>query len=239
MADLYLVLFWDFEGELYHMWRTLFCTVSKALWRLLQPRSFALSLVRVSQFPDFKIDLGDHMLLMARKMGDQMVLTAQRESGPLHLDENYVEINVTASNSMLGFHIRLTESELGSCDTSLKRYFNQMVFNSCVPNIRCKTPTTSFIKSALSARGYLSILLPCNVVQEAESSYNGIHLFNLVVTQLDEIISDIVNGFNKGKELGDERYWSELSASVAIIYFGLLEVQERCKSHIIQPICVS
>jgi len=168
-----------------------------------------------------------------------MLLMAGPEYGLLSSDRNYVEVNITTSNGLPSSHRRLGESELISCDAGLKRRFNQMVLKSCVPNIFCKTPTTSFITSAWFGRGYLAILLPCNVVQEGESSSNSILLFNLVVTRLDESISEIVDGFNKDKELGDERYWSELSASLAIIYFGLLEAQGGLKNHTIRPICVS
>ena len=168
-----------------------------------------------------------------------MLLMARKEHELLISDENHVEINITTSNGLTGFHKRLTESELSSCDADLKRHFNQMVLKSCVPNIRCKDPTTSLIESAWFGRGYLAILLPCSVAQEAKSSYNGIHLFNLAVTRLDESISNIMNGFKKEKEFGDESYWSELSASLAILYFGLLEALEGLKSHNIRPICVS
>jgi hypothetical protein len=182
----------------------------------------------VYPFPDFKLDLGAHMLLVAGP-----------EYGLLSSVQNYVEINITTSNGLPGSHRRLGEGELISCDAGLKRHFNQMVLKSCVPNIFCKTPTTSFITSAWFGRGYLAILLPCNIVQEVESSSNSILLFNLIVTRLDESITEVVDGFNKDKEPGDERYWSELSASLAILYFGLLEAQEGLKNHTIRPICVS
>ncbi|KAH8794864.1 hypothetical protein BGZ57DRAFT_867744 [Hyaloscypha finlandica] len=166
-----------------------------------------------------------------------MLLVAGPEYGLLSSDQNYVEINITTSNGLPGPHRRLGESELISCSAGLKRLFNQMVLESCVPNFFCKAPTTSFITSARFGRGYLAILLPCNVVQEAESSSNSILLFNLIVTRLDESITEIVDGFNKDKEPGDERYWSELSASLAILYFGLLEAQEGLKNHSIRRFC--
>ena len=140
---------------------------------------------------------------------------------------------------MPDYHRHLTEYELRTCDPTVKRHFDEMLSRYCIPKILPGPATTTFITSAWMARGYLALLLPCQVTQEAKSFHNSIRLFNLVVTRLHEFISEVLNGFAKEKELGDEKYWLELSISLAILYFGLLHAQEGLTSHAIQPICVS
>ncbi|PMD47650.1 hypothetical protein L207DRAFT_628262 [Hyaloscypha variabilis F] len=156
------------------------------------------------------------------------------EYGSLDSNENTVEIDVGLPN---GIPDCIPECKLRKWDHALKKQIDKMVIKFCFPNAVSKTAITSFMTSAWLGRGYLALLFPCHVVQEAQSFTNSIRLFNLIFTRLDEIISEVVNGFKKEKELGDERYWSELSVSLAILYFGLLHAQGGFKDHPDRPIC--
>jgi hypothetical protein len=158
------------------------------------------------------------------------------EYGSLDSNENDVEIDVGLPNSLPDC---IPECKLRKWDLALIKRIDEMVIKSCFPNVALKPATPSFMTSAWLGRGYLAFLFPCIVVQEAQSFTNGIRLFNLVFTRLDEIISEVVNGFKKEKELGDEKYWTELSVSLAILHFGLLHAQEGFKDHPDRPICVS
>jgi len=179
---------------------------------------------------DLDLDLRDYLLSLARTP----------EYGSLDSDENYVEIDVGLPNSMPEY---IPEQQLGDFRPhlypALKGRIDEMVMKFCFPNFVSKPTTTTFMTSAWLGRGYLALLFPCNVVQEAQSFTNGLRLFNVVLARLDEIISEIVNGFKKEKEPGDGRYWSELSVSLAILYFGLLHAQEGFKIHLDRPVCVS
>jgi hypothetical protein len=156
------------------------------------------------------------------------------------LDENNAEIDVGLPNGVPEY---IPEQQLGEFRPhlypALKGRIDEMVMKFCFPNVVSKPTTTTFMTSAWLGRRYLAFLFPCNVVQEAQSFTNSLRLFNLFVTRLDEIISEIVNGFKKEKEPGDGTYWSELSVSLPILYFGLLHAQERYKAHPNRPICVS
>ncbi|KAN0104754.1 hypothetical protein V8E51_010499 [Hyaloscypha variabilis] len=156
------------------------------------------------------------------------------EYGSLDSNENDVEIDVGLPNSLPDC---IPECKLRKWDLALIKRIDEIVIKSCFPNVTLKPATPSFMTSAWLGRGYLAFLFPCNVVQEAQSFTNGIRLFNLLFTRLDEIISEVVNGFKKEKELGDEKYWTELSVSLAILYFGLLHAQEGFKDHPDRPIC--
>jgi hypothetical protein len=142
------------------------------------------------------------------------------------------------SKGLSNSHHIFTAFEFLPTHHHINHQLDELVWNFYTPNLRCKTATTSLITSALFARGYLTLLFPCNVQEPAGSFSNGIRLFNLVVAQLDQSISEVANGFNEGVQ-GDKRYWSEAACSLAILIPGLLHAQEGLENHITQPICVS
>jgi hypothetical protein len=74
-------------------------------------------------------------------------------------------------------------------------------------------------------------------MQEAERCSDGVRLFNIFVARVEESISKVVDGFNNVQ--GDERYWSEAASALAILYYGLINVQKGLENHTIRPICVS
>lgn len=152
-----------------------------------------------------------------------------------------LDINIKSSNGLSDSQIHCTESELCQLiplDSDLKRRFDRTVWKSYIPHIHSQGATTGLIKSALFARGYLSMLLSCNVMEEAESLSNTIHLFTFVVARLDESIGEVASAFSKHTD-GDERYWLEAGSSLTILYDGLLHAQDCLEKQTIQPFCVS
>jgi len=89
----------------------------------------------------------------------------------------------------------------------------------------------------LFGRGYLAILCPSNVV--TETLHHLVRLCSLILIRLDESIFEVVSAFNRKKTEGDERYWSEASAAVAILYPGLVLALKALKESKFQPLCVS
>jgi hypothetical protein len=155
-------------------------------------------------------------------------------------DESIVEITVRTTNSSSDLQIRLMESELlPSNADSLKKYFDQTVWQSCILNIGCKMATTSLIRSALYGRVYLMFLSPCHIMEGKGSFSNWKQLMNFVLTRLSESISEVVDGFNKGHAQDDKRYWYEAATALAILYYGLYQAQEVLEDPATQPICVS
>lgn len=157
----------------------------------------------------------------------------------LHSIEDVHEIHITTSKGLSNLHRLFTRGGFLPSNDHLKYQLDQIVWLYYVPNIRCKTATTSFITSALFGRGYLCILFAYNVMERVETLPSTIRLLSLVLTRLDESISEVVNGFNKERLPDDERYWAEVSASLAILYPGLLNAREGLKCLAIKPICVS
>jgi len=76
-------------------------------------------------------------------------------------------------------------------------------------------------------------------VTETETFLDRIRFFGLILTRLDESISEVVGSFNREKVPGDERYWSEVSAAIAILYPGLICAQKVLKDSTFKPLCVS
>lgn len=177
-------------------------------------------------FSDLELDLGTHMLELTR-----------RSYALLDLDERVLEFSISTSNNLSRSPIRLTESDLIRCDDDLKWQFDQMIAESCLSDVRCKNPTTSLTRSALFGVRYLAALFSCDVMQEAERCSDGVRLFNIFVARVEESISKVVDGFNNVQ--GDERYWSEAASALAILYYGLINVQKGLENHTIRPICVS
>lgn len=178
---------------------------------------------------NLELALGIHMLDMMRT--SYALLTS---------DESVVEITVRSSNSSSDLQIRLKESELlPSNADSLKKYFDQTVWQSCILNIGYRTAPTSLIKSALYGRVYLMFLSPCHIMEGEGSFSNWKQLMNFVLTRLSESISEVVDGFNKEHAQDDKIYWSEAAIALAILIYGLRHTQEVLEDPNTQPICVS
>ncbi len=199
-----------------------------SICRVLQRRHILFSSLSTS-CTNLELALGIHMLDMMRT--SYALLTS---------DESVVEITIRTSNSSSDLQIRLMESELlPSNADSLKKYFDQTVWQSCTLNIGCKMATTSLIRSALYGRVYLMFLSPCHVMKGEGSFSNRMQLINFVLTRASESISEVVNGFNKEHVHHDQRYWSEAAIALAILYYGLHQAQEVLQDPTTQPICVS
>jgi len=155
-------------------------------------------------------------------------------------DESVVEITAKTSNSLSDLQIRIMESDFhhSKVDT-LKKNFDQAIWQSCILNTSCRTATTSLIRSAEYGRAYLMFLSPCHNLEGKESFSNWKQLMSFVLTRLSQSIFEVVDGFNKGHEQDDKRYWSEAAIALAILYYGLQHAQEVLEDPDTQPICVS
>jgi hypothetical protein len=155
-------------------------------------------------------------------------------------DESVVEITAKTSNSLSDLQIRIMESDFhySEADT-LKKNFDLAIWQSCILNTGRRTAPTSLIGSALYGRAYLMFLSPCHNLEGKESLSNWKQLMNFVLTRLSESIFEVLDGFNKGHEQDDKRYWSEAAIALAILYYGLQHAQEVLEDPDTQPICVS
>lgn len=169
------------------------------------------------------------------------MLSLERMPGLARLspDEDVFEINIETPNPLPKSHRLYTQSGFLPSSTHLKYQMDQIVWLCYLPNIRCRSAETSLITSALFGRGYLAILCPSNVVKETETSPHLIRLCGLILTRLHESISEVISAFNRKKAEGDGRYWSEVSAGIAILYPGLVYALKGLKESTFQPLCVS
>lgn len=175
------------------------------------------------------VDLKAHTLLSERAPED-IIFTS---------NEDVLVISITTADGLSNSHRLVSQNESLPSNDRLKYQLDQIIWLHYMPSIRCRTATTGLITSALLGRGYLSLLFPSRVTDNAETFLDDICLFNLLLAWLDESIFEVENGFNKAKVLNDERYWTELSTALAIISFGLLHAQEGLNNHTIMPFCVS
>jgi hypothetical protein len=152
--------------------------------------------------------------------------------------KDVLEIDITRSKGLSKPHQLVTWGKLGLSNNRLNHQLDKIVFESYLPNVRCRTATTNLITSALFGRGYLTLLFPCNVKEGAGISPDSICLFNLALARLHESIDEVANGFNQDVQR-NERYWAEAASSVAILYPGLLHAQDRLENHTTQPFFVS
>jgi hypothetical protein len=174
-------------------------------------------------------DLKDHMLSLVQALG----------YARLNSHEDVLEITIVTPNGLPELHKLIKLNGFLPSNYHLKHYLDEIVWLHYIPKIRCRTAEGSLIVSALFGRGYLSILFPSNVLNEADTFVDNFCLLNIILIRLHESIHEVVSSFSKEKVPGDERYWLEVSASCGILYFGLLHAQERIKDGSIQPFCVS
>jgi hypothetical protein len=180
----------------------------------------SLSSLSIGPFTYINVELGDHLLSLARAGG----------YAPLKSDQDVLQIDTTTPNGLPNSHRVESRNKFRSS-------LDKMVWVHYTPKVRCRTSTTNLITNALFGRGYLSILFPSKVVNEAETFTDRLRLLNISLERLDESITKVVDGFNK-KVPDNDRYWSEVSASLAILYFGLQHAQEGLKDCSIKPIWV-
>jgi hypothetical protein len=226
---LQIVPFWDFAGKLCYMWSNSFRTFSQAVWEILQQGYPAPS----SPYPRIPlaepiVDLKAHIQLSACAPED-VIFTSNED----------VLVIITTADGLSKSHRLASQNESLPSNDRLKYQLDQIICLHYIPSIWCRTATTGFITSALLGRGYLSLLFPSSVTDNAETSLDDLCLFNLLLTSLEKSIFEVENGFNKAKVQNDERYWTELSAALAILSFGLLHAQEGLNNHTIMPSCVS
>ncbi|PMD50608.1 uncharacterized protein K444DRAFT_273105 [Hyaloscypha bicolor E] len=165
---------------------------------------------------------------------DHMLLLVGRKYLGLNARKDVLEIDITRSKGLSKPHQLVTWSKVGLSNNRLNYQLDKIVFESYLPNVRCRTATTSLITSALFGRGYLTLLFPCNVKEGAGIFSDTICLFNLALARLHESIDEVTNGFNQDVQR-NERYWAEAASSLAILYPGLLHAQDRLDDHTTQP----
>jgi hypothetical protein len=212
------------------MWSNSFRTFSKAVWEILQqgyPRPSSPN-PRIQPAEPI-VDLKAHIPSLDCAPED-IIFTS---------NEDVLDISITTTDGLSNSHRLVSQNESLPSNDRLKYQLDQIICLHYIPNIGCRTAITGLITSALLGRGYLSLLFPSSVTDNAETSLDDICLFTLLLTWLDKIIFEVENGFNKAKVLNDERYWTELSAALAIIFFGLLHAQEGLNNHTSVPIYVS
>jgi hypothetical protein len=207
------------------MWCSSFRTLSKAVWEIHQ-QGYPASFLPQPRIPPAEpiLDLKAHIQLSACAPEDA-IFTSNED----------VLVIITTADGLSKSHRLVSQNESLPSNDRLKYRLDQIICRHYIPSIGCRTATTGLITSALLGRGYLSLLFPSSVTDNAETSLYDLCLFNLLLTSLDKSIFEVENGFNKVKVLNDERYWTELSAALAIISFGLLHAQEGLNNHTIMP----
>ena len=224
------VPFWDFAGKLRYMWSNSIRTFSKSVWEIPQ-QGYPTPSSPYPRIPPAEpiVDLKAHIPLSACTPED-IIFTSNKD---------VLVISITTADGLSNSHRLVSQNESLLSNDQLKNQLDQIIKLHYIPSVGCRTATTGLITSALLGRGYLSLLFPSSATDNAEIFPDDIYLFNLLLTSLDKSIFEVENGFNKAKVLKDERYWTELSAALAIISFGLLHAQEGLNNHTIMPSCVS
>lgn len=128
--------------------------------------------------------------------------------------------------------------EVSLSNNDMRNQLDQKVLSHCVPKVSYRNPTTSVTRSALYARGYLSLLLPSDPVPETMSFSNSFRLSNVFLPRLHESIDQVTNAAATGRSHVDEAFRSEVIASVAILYSGLADAYNELKNGKVQPLCV-
>jgi hypothetical protein len=123
-------------------------------------------------------------------------------------------------------------------NNDLRTQLDQIVLSYYVPRISYRIPRANLPRSALYARGYLSILLPRNLAQETMTFSDSFRLSNVILGRLDKSIEEVTNAADADKSQDDEASKYEVSAAVTILYTGLADAYKRLQNGDGIPLCV-
>jgi hypothetical protein len=178
-------------------------------------------------FAYLNIDMSKHLMSLGKK--HDLDLSSEGDV----LSFTTIEPNGRANSLQLQLRgdFLLFNNDLGT-------QLDQIVLSYYVPRISYMIPRANLPRSALYARGYLSILLPRNDVGETVSFSDSFRLSNIILGRLDKSIEDVTNAADADKSQDDEASKYEVSAAVAILYTGLADAYKRLQNGDGIPLCV-